>query len=278
MVVFVKIDFWKSPISKFRINEAKSLSNDRKTVRLIKDGLIGDVFFHVVEQDDIRMQGFEKEAGYPFHTIPLAADKIVLQGCFDHTFKSDISFVGTYLPDKRNFFQEFVFPLKDKYQLRLYGQDWTRWERALGWLQRGGQYFNVPWLRALQKPKLKLGDEANIYKSSLISLNIHEQYQREFGGDCNERTFKIPFCEGFEITDNVKCISKYFKEGEEIVIAHSKKEWFEKIDYYYKNPEKRLPIINAGRNNVLMNHTYHNRAEKIIALYHQFKNKHDTAQ
>jgi len=267
LVVFVKIDFWKSPLSKARINEAKSLKDDRKTVQMIKEGEMGDVYFHVVEQDDERMNGFEKETGIRFHTIPLAADKIALHPLFDMQFASDISFVGTYLPEKRLFFKECVFPLKYKYNLRIYGQDWTKRERMLGWLQRVGQYFDIPVIRSLQKAKLRLEDEAIIYASSLVSINIHEQYQRDFGGDCNERTFKIPLCSGFEITDYVKCIAKYFKEGEEIVLAINQKDWFDKIDYFIKNPEKRLPIIAAGRMNVLRNHTYHNRVEEIIRLY-----------
>lgn len=271
LVVFVKIDFWKSPISKFRINEARSLRDDRKTVRMIREGLMGDIFFHVVEQDDERMDGFEKETGHQWYTIPLAADKTILSGVFDKQFEADISFVGTYLPDKHLYFQRMVFPLKEKYKLAIYGQDWTRAERLLGWIQRGGQLFNIPLLRSAQKPKLRLEDEAKIYKSSLVSINVHEQYQREFGGDCNERTFKIPLYGGFEITDNVKCISKYFKDGEEIVIAKNEKDWFEKIDYFVKNAEKRFPIISAGRHNVLINHTYHNRAEQIIRLYHHRK-------
>jgi hypothetical protein len=39
MKVFVKIDFWDSPISKDRINEAKSLKDDFDTVKKIKNGI-----------------------------------------------------------------------------------------------------------------------------------------------------------------------------------------------------------------------------------------------
>ncbi len=72
---------------------------------------------------------------------------------------------------------------------------------------------------------------------------------------------------GFEITDDVAVIRKYFKEGEEIVIAEDSKDWYEKIDYYIKNPEKRIKIMEAGKARVLKDHTYINRAKKIIDLY-----------
>lgn len=271
MVLFSKIDFWNSPLSGLRINEAKSLKDDTKTIQLIKDGLLGDVFFHVVEQSDERMAGFEKETGYKYYTIPLAADKINMKYEFDSNFIADISYIGTYLPDKRKFFKEWVFPLKSKYDLKLYGQDWTFQERLIGWIQKFGQYYNLPYLSSIQKPKLHLGDESRIYSSSRICINVHETYQKKYGGDCNERTFKIPLCGGFEITDDVACIRKYFQVDKEIIMAKNREDWFEKIDYYMNNPDKRLAIVEAGRERVLKEHTYHNRSEQIIKIYEELK-------
>lgn len=272
MKVFVKVDFWSSPINKGRINEAKSLKDDTETVQLIKNGIYGDIFYHVVEQGDKRMLGFEEETGYKYYTIPLAADRILLKGIFEEKFKSDISYIGTYLPQKKDIFNNYLFPLRGKYNVKIYGQDWTFLNKSMGFIQKIGQYFNIPVIRSLRKSKLKLEDEGMIYKSSIVSVNIHENYQREFGGDCNERTFKIPLCDGFEITDDVACIRKYFKVGEEIIIAKDKKDWFDKIDYYLKNPEKRLEIINRGQSRVLKDHTYHNRVEQIINIYNSINN------
>lgn len=264
--VFVNVPFWSSPMSKIRINEAPSLKNDKRLLELVTNGL-GHVYYNVCEENDDRMEGFAKTTGYKHVTIPLAADKIALKPHFVEKFVSDIAFVGTYLPDKRKFFNECVFPLGKKYNLRIYGQDWTLEDRLLGWIQRLGQYFNVPYLKKARKPKLAVNEEADIYKSSLISINVHENYQRLYGGDCNERTFKIPLSGGFEITDDVACIRKYFKEGEEIVIAKNKDDWFDKIYYYIKQPEERQKIIEAGRARVLAEHTYHNRIQKIIDIY-----------
>ena len=271
MKVFVKIDFWNSPLNSGRINEAKSLRDDKETVHLIKNGLYGDIFYHVVEQGDKRMEGFEKEVGYQYYTIPLAADKLILKDIFEEKFKADISYIGTYLPQKRFFFDNYLFPLTAMYNTKIYGQDWTFLDRLVGFVQKIGQYFNIPIIKSLRKPKLQLEDEGKIYKSSIISVNIHEDYQREFGGDCNERTFKIPLCGGFEITDDVACIKKYFKEDEEIIIAKDKKDWFNKINYYIKNPKKRIDIINRGREKVLREHTYHNRVGQIISIYNLIK-------
>lgn len=265
--IFIYTPFWTSPLSKMRINEAPSLSENKEYVQLIQSGTYGDVYFNPCEAEDPRMEGFEKITGYKHHTIPLAGDKTLHHPEYSKNFLADISYIGTYLPEKRDFFKKIIFPLQKKYNIKLYGQDWTLKDRALGFTQKVGQYYNIPQIRSLQKPKLRLDDERKIYSSSTISINVHEQYQREFGGDCNERTFKIPLCGGFEITDNVACIKKYFKEGEEIIIAKNNDDYVQKLEYYLKNPEKRLEIMEAGRKRVLAEHTYHERIKKIFTLF-----------
>ena len=265
--VFVNVPFWKSPMSKLRINETSGLSMNNEHVNLIKSGNFGDVYFNSCEQGDGRMSGFEEGTGYPYFTIPLAADKTILFEEYDKKFSADISYIGTFLPEKRSFFREMIFPLRHRYVVRLYGQDWTFFDRLRGFLQKVGQYFNLSWLRLVQKPKMELEDERKVYASSIISINVHEEHQKRFGGDCNERTFKIPLCGGFEIVDDVDCIKRYFREGEEIVVAKDKDDWLKKMSYYIENPEKRRGIIDAGRRRVLLDHTYHNRVEKIIEIF-----------
>jgi spore maturation protein CgeB len=213
------------------------------------------------------MKWFKEETWYDFYTIPLAADKIVLKSYFEEKFKADISFIWTNLPQKKEFFNNWVFPLRKLYDLKLYWQDWTKLDKYIGFIEKVGQYFNIPVIKSLRKPKLKLEDEWVIYNSSVISINVHEDYQRKFWWDCNERTFKVPLCWWFEIVDDVECIKKYFKEWEEIIIANNKEEWFSKIDFYIKNPDERLKIIEAWRRRVLKDHTYHNRVEQIINIY-----------
>lgn len=264
MRVLINTPLWNSPFSKLHINETASLSSNNEHIRLIKSG-IGDIYYNVCEQGSALMDGFEKTTGFEYRTIPLAADKISLKPEYDKRFRAEVSFIGTYLPAKRYLFDDQVLPLSKRYNLKLYGQDWTFADRMLGWAQRGGQYFNIPLLSSIRKPKLKLEDEARIYASSTVSINVHEDFQKNIGTDCNERTFKIPFSGGFEITDDVACIRKYFKEDEEIVIAQNRDDWFDKIDYFIRNPEKRIPIIEAGKKRVLAEHTYHHRASEMLS-------------
>lgn len=264
--VFVWIPFWNSPLSKLRINETPSLSQMPDMLEIVNSRLC-DFCYSQMDENDPRMDGFEKETGYKYHSIPLAADTFYMNSTFDNRFKADISFIGTLLPEKKEFIEKNVLSLKRQYDLKLYGQDWTFPEKMMSFSKKVGQFFNIPVLKNIQKPSLSLEDEASIYKSSVISINVHEDYQKKFGKDCNERTFKIPLYGGFEITDDVAVIKKYFKEGEEIIIAKDSKDWFEKIHYYTKYPEKRIKIMEAGKARVLKDHTYINRAKRFIDLY-----------
>lgn len=266
MILLTKIDYWDSPINKNRINEAPSMKDDSVVKNLIKSGELGDYYYCTASQNDGRMAGFAEFSGKNFITIPLAADSVALLPGGSDRFKADISYIGTNLPQKREFFKEWLFPLRKDYNLKLYGQDWTRFDQYLGMVTKVGQYFNIPILKNLQKPKLKPGDEALIYSNSKILVNLHEDYQRKFGGDCNERTFKIPFCGGLEIMDNISCAQDYFVDGKEIVIAKDKDDWFKKIDYYYNHPIEAKKIAKAGQLRARRDHTYHNRADQIISL------------
>lgn len=266
MLLLTKIDFWDSPLHKSRINEASSMKDDRAAKRLIKAGLLGDYYFSTTAQGDARMEGFRKFANQDYLTIPLAADRITLKPEFEPKFAADISYIGTNLPQKRQFFAEWLFPLGRKYDLKLYGQDWTRLSRLKGVAAKVGQYFDIAGLKGLYKPPLKLGDEAKIYASSKILVNLHEDYQRQYGGDCNERTFKIPFCGALEICDDVAVVREYFADGEEIIIAKSKEDWFDKIDYYFRHPKEAEKIGRAGHQKALTHHTYHNRAQQMLDL------------
>lgn len=263
MVLFNQVRPWQQQANQ---PGAAGLSESRDLVKLIRSGLAGDVFFHYMEQDDPSMEGFEKGTGYPFHTVLLAANTRKFFFDHDSRFAAQVSFVGSYLPDKREFLRRHVVPLTRRYDVRLYGSDWTLGDRLLGYVQKAGQLLNIGPLKQVRGLKLGLEDERKVYSSSTVSLNVHEEHQRRYGGDFNERTLKILASGGFEICDSVRILRKYFTP-DELVIAEDTADWFEKIDHFVRNPEERLPYIEAGRAKVLAEHTYHNRVGQLLDMY-----------
>jgi spore maturation protein CgeB len=269
LVFFNQIRPWKEQSNQFG---GSNLESEKILVDYVKKGLAGDIFFHWMEQDDPYMIGFSEVTGYPFYTILLAADKKKYFYEYDEKYNADISYVGSFLPNKRDFIIKHLFPLFKKYRVKIYGSDWNFKDRLLGYVQKFGQYFNIDLLKNVRQIKLSIDEERKIYSSSIISLNIHEEHQRMFGSDFNERTLKIMASGGFEICDNVKILRKYFSE-DELVIAKDTEDWFWKIDYFLNNQDKRIPIIEAGRKKVLKEHTYHNRVNQIVNIYNDFIKK-----
>ena len=264
LIVFCQIRAWQY------LDYVGGLKYDKKQVDLIKRGLAGDIFWHCFEQDEPLMEGFTKETGYKFKTIHQAADKIIYYHDYDKNLVCDLAYVGSFLPAKSQFMKKNVLPLKDKYDLRIYGSDWTFWSRCLGKVQKFGQYFNIDFLKRMRKIHLSLNGERKLYSSAKICLNVHEEQVKKYDCEINERTFKIMACGGFELCDNVKLLQKFFTE-KELVIAEDSKDWFEKIDYYLKHPKERKIIAEAGRKKVLAEHTYHNRVRQIIDICLNFK-------
>lgn len=267
LVLFNQISPWKKTNEQY---SSGNLGSDSKLISLIKSGLAGDIFFTWIEQGDPLMEGFTKTTGYKYETILMAANKMVYFNDYDEKYKADVSYVGNNLPDKKEFFQKHLIPLFRKYKVKVYGNDWTQIDKAKGYIQKVGQYFNIEPLKHVRKVALDEDGGRKVYSSSTISLNIHEEHQRRLGCDFNERTFKIIASGGFEICDNVKVLRKYFT-NKELVIGEDTNDWFDKIEYYIKNPEKRVPIIEAGKKKVLKEHTYHNRANQFIDLYNNFR-------
>jgi spore maturation protein CgeB len=232
---------------------------------LIKSGLAGDVFWHWFEQDEPLMDGFTQATGKTFSTIHLAADKTLYFPEVDPRFACDVCYVGSYLPLKRPFFRKHVLPLAGRYDLRVFGSDWTLGNRLLGKVQKVGQYFNIDPLKKVRALGLSLGDERKLYSSARISLNVHEEQVKISNCEVNERTFKILACGGFQLSDNVPLLRRFFS-AQELAIAENTDDWFDKVRFYLDNPEKRAAIAQAGRKKVLQEHTYHNRVRQIVEL------------
>lgn len=269
LVVFCQIRAWQDIDTNIgSINSA--LKDSPVEVNLIKNGNAGDIFWHWFELDEPLMDGFAKNTGHQYYSILLAADKTKYFYDPDPTFACDICYVGSFLPLKQKFLEDYIIPLRDKYSIKIYGSDWTISNRVLGKIQKAAQFFNIEILKNIRKIKLSLDDERKLYSSAIISLNVHEEQVKKYNMEINERTFKILACGGFEICDNVPILRKYFTENE-LVIAEDGHNWFEKVEYYIKNPSQRTSIIEAGRKKVLANHTYHNRVGQILEIYNNFK-------
>ncbi|GEM_PF-885499 len=212
--------------------------------KLIESGKIGDLFITATDESVLpQIYGeWANEFGINVKSLPFAANPLIHYE-LDFTPLFDIGFIGSNSPSKFESIRTYLYPLLRKYNGIVLGDRW------------GGQDIMVP-------PE----NINSFYTSVKIAPNIHQPFQRETGADCNERTFVIPACGGFSITDNVSCIKKYFKP-DEIVIAEDLKEWFNLFEYFINTPEERRKYIINGRNRVMKDHTYFDRLCRLTDFF-----------
>ena len=161
--------------------------------------------------------------------------------------KCDVSFIGGYWPYKARCLDPYLLRLchpVGKYNIKIYGnQNWPV----------------VQHLGRLDEKHVK-----DTFCSSTISPNISEPHSQDFGYDIIERPFKVLAAGGFCISDYVQSMAEDVFNNEEIVFAKTPDEFEDKIRYYLRHPEERLPYIKRGHASVLKNHTYFHRVSKIF--------------
>lgn len=81
------------------------------------------------------------------------------------------------------------------------------------------------------------------------------------------RVFDVLGSNGFLVTNNKYDISRYFRDGRDLVVYRDLKDLEEIIKYYLEHDNERETIKNQGFETRKVNHTYHIRIKKIWKLY-----------
>ena len=78
------------------------------------------------------------------------------------------------------------------------------------------------------------------------------------------RTFEVPGCGGFLLTDRVPHLEHYFEPGREIGTYDTESDLLEQITYWLEHEEERAAVAEAGYARVLAEHTYDHRFREIF--------------
>jgi|SRR5579859_5812433 len=82
----------------------------------------------------------------------------------------------------------------------------------------------------------------------------------------NMRVFEATGSGAFLLTEHFDNLSNYFNVGEEIETFTTKDELLEKVDFFLRNPEKRLEIARRGQMRCLADHSMEKRAVEFDAI------------
>ena len=96
------------------------------------------------------------------------------------------------------------------------------------------------------------------YAESKVVFNIAMK------DDLNMRVFETLGSKSFLLTDRVQSIEKLFVDGKHLVLYNNLDEMVDKARYFLAHDDLRDSIAKSGYKEVLKNHTFANRVEKIL--------------
>jgi spore maturation protein CgeB len=193
------------------------------------------------------------------HWLPVACDPshhrpVELSAKERKHYGNDLVFVGSYYPNRAELFAELI-----DFDLAIWGPGWEKLHSysPLRRFLRGGQLRPEVWLK--------------VYSASRIVLAIHYQdHEKRFPVyQASPRIFEALACGAFVISDNQRDVFSLFKEGEHLVRFSDSDDIVETITYYLDRPKERGQIAEQGRQEVLNNHTYVHRIEKLLSIVSQ---------
>jgi len=161
-------------------------------------------------------------------------------------YGSDIVFIGTWDKEREKWLEKLL-----DYDLKIWGNSWEK----LKWASSLRQM----WMR---KPVIR-EEFAKVCCSSKIVLNF---IRVQNGSAHNMRTFEVPACQGFLLTERTKEQTEFFEEGEEVACFGNVEELREQIERYLNDEESRERIALVARKKVSQ-HTYERRAERILNVF-----------
>ncbi|MCM8791833.1 MAG: glycosyltransferase [Candidatus Omnitrophica bacterium] len=163
-------------------------------------------------------------------------------------YGNDVVFIGNWSIEREGYLKELK-----RFDLAIWGENY--WKRLCK-----DKDLKKRW----RKKAVYGTEQSKVLNSSKISLNILRAQNK---GSHNMRTFELPACGAFVVSERSPEIEEFFKEDEEIVLFSSPDELKEKIGYYLHNEEKRKRIAEAGfRRCIESNYTYQRRAERILEI------------
>jgi spore maturation protein CgeB len=135
-----------------------------------------------------------------------------------------------------------------------------------GW--QNGRISTGEMIRTFQKSSINL-NLSNSSRSSIPEV-VYRKILRIGGGfgdrpaQIKGRTFEIPGCGGFQLSERVPYLDQYFDLETEISTYSSVSELIEKIRYFTVHDDERTAIANAGYQRVVRQHTYDHRFREIF--------------
>ena len=169
----------------------------------------------------------------------------------EERFGSQLVFAGTYTPDRAR-----LLSALHGFSLSIWGAYWNR--------AKSGPELRREVKRTGDGRIVRGAELSAILNASPIGLNFLRGENRDTH---NHRSFELPACGVFTLSERSEELGEFFAEGKEIACFSSPEEMREKARYYLENSREREAIARAGHLRVGEGkHTIRNRVEKMLEI------------
>ena len=141
-------------------------------------------------------------------------------------YGSDLAFVGTWEAERASTLAQLT-----EFDLRIWGGYWHKARKILE-LQK-----------AIQNRLVYCDQMSRVFNASGINLAFLRKANRDHH---DQRTFEIPACGGFELSERTDEVLGFFEEGKEIECFDLVDELKDKARYYLKHEAQRQCIAASG--------------------------------
>ncbi|WP_048190920.1 glycosyltransferase [Methanobacterium sp. SMA-27] len=187
----------------------------------------------------------KNKVNVPVESLLQCTDPDLFYNELSKEYEHDLLFVGN---NRKNVVRKIIKDLlPTERDFCLYGDHWD------GKIESKYYYGNHIDNKELHKA----------YSSSKILLNDHWDDMRE-NGFISNRIFDGFAAGAFIISDEIKGVKEIF--GDSLATYSNREDLNNLIDYYLNNHEEREKIIEDCKNIVLKNHTFENRAKRILEI------------
>jgi spore maturation protein CgeB len=217
---------------------------------------VAPFYEHIYCQGTEAIEIFDREGIGGAQWLPVACDPdlhrpVELSAEEKMRYGNDVVFVGSYYPNRAE-----LFEILAGFDFGIWGPGWEKLDqksKLIGCI-RGTNTPQSEWLK--------------IYSASKIVLATHYQNpEKRFPVyQASPRVFEAMACGAFVIVDNQKDVFLLFKDGVHLVRFDEPDYLVSKVSYYLDHTEERKKIADRGREEVIKNHTYVHRIEKLLSL------------
>ena len=200
--------------------------------------------------DVFRQMGLTHAEWLPMACDPEVHHRVELSVEERLKFGSDVVFVGSYYPHRAETLQTVL-----RHNSAVWGPGWEVLP------------LNSPLRACIRDAHTRPDIWTKIYSASKIVLSIHyrDSENRFPVHQASPRVFEAMACGAFVLTDRQKDVLSLFKDGEHLVAFSDEVDLDRKIAYYLGHADEREQIAAAGRQEVLKNHTYGHRIQRLLA-------------